>query len=497
MKMVTITIHPQGKQVAVPKGSALQDVLFDFGVEFPCGGEGSCGQCRVKVLAGDLALNDVQRAALSADEIRQGWRLACQCRVESAVTLEINQWTMAILGDKRRVKARFREGYGVAVDVGTTTLVAELVDLSDGRVLGVKADLNPQARYGADIMSRIEYATRRDGLRRLQALIREKIGLLIRDLIREAGLELQQLAVVLVGNTVMHNLFCGVDVEPLSRVPFRAADTSEHHWKAAALDWPLAPESDVTFLPCIGGFVGSDILAGILAIDMYASQECIGLVDLGTNGEVVIGSRERIFCASTAAGPAFEAARIQMGMRATTGAIHKVTVKDGHLAAHILGHTDPRGICGSGLVDAVAGALQLGYIDPSGRIHDGMEIMLRKPVKITQQDVRELQLAKGAIAAGFDILLRRCGIPQKAIERIYVAGAFGNYVNLSNAQAIGLLNFSEEILDQAGNTALRGAKRLLFGDIDYQRVLSGIEHISLADDSEFQEIFVENMRFPA
>jgi uncharacterized 2Fe-2S/4Fe-4S cluster protein (DUF4445 family) len=256
----------------------------------------------------------------------------------------------------------------------------------------------------------------------------------------------------------------------------------------------------VRFLPCLGGFVGSDILAGILATGIGESDELAALIDLGTNGEIVVGNAARLLCASTAAGPAFEAGRIRMGMRAASGAIAHVAVRDGLLECRVIGHTAPRGICGSGLVDAAAAGLELGSILPNGRLAGGArEFSLIPPIGITQADIRELQLAKGAIAAGLRILMDRWGAPVCDLRKIYLAGAFGNYINIESARRIGLLEAESSRIVPAGNTSLRGVKMALLApsrrDGWIARIISRTEHVPLASDPKFQETFVECMGF--
>ncbi|MCK4716386.1 MAG: DUF4445 domain-containing protein, partial [Candidatus Marinimicrobia bacterium] len=367
--MIDIKLEPLGKIIQVEKHTTLQDVLFDYGVEFPCGGDGTCGKCKVRVIDGDLPINDIQRRYFSREEIANGWRLACQCFVKEPVTLELVQWEMAILSDEFRIEIFGREGYGVAIDLGTTTLVVQLIDLGSGNVTGVRTALNPQAKYGADIMSRIDYALTDNGAQRLKQLIRDQLSDMIQELTGDiAPVEPQVDRVVIVGNTAMHHLFCGVDITPLSRVPFETENGGQFSWNSADIGWQIPGNPKIDFLPCLGGFVGSDILAGIIAAGIHQSDEMIALVDLGTNGEVVVGNRVRILCTSTAAGPAFEGAKISMGMRATTGAISKITLENRQMISHIICGGPAKGICGSGLVDAVACSLDLGLIDGTGKI---------------------------------------------------------------------------------------------------------------------------------
>lgn len=523
--LVNIELLPLGKTLEVERGTPLQDVLFAHGVEFPCGGRGRCKGCKVRVLAGALPITDEDRMKLTSAELANGWRLACCSRAEGDLRLELAQWEATILADDTVFAFTPQDGLGIAIDLGTTTIVAQLLDLQTGQVLAVRTALNAQAQHGADIMSRVEFAVAGDGQAQLQTLVREQIGSLIQELLSTDSRRANDLkSVVLVGNTVMHHLFCGISLEPLSHYPFEPKDDGLQVFSVEELGWQVLPAAvaadamrripsasspprlltsaatQVRFLPCLGGFVGSDILAGVLATRMHESKDLVTLVDLGTNGEIVVGNRERMLCASTAAGPAFEGARIWMGMRAATGAISAVRIEDGGLRCHVLGNTAPRGICGSGLVDTVACALELGWVKPNGRLANGSDFTLAGPVKISQTDIRELQLAKGAIAAGLELLLRQWGATKADLACVYLAGAFGNYINHASARRIGLLDFPPEQIQPVGNTALLGAKLALFGlqehEADHPDLRRKISHVSLHEDPQFQETYVEQMTFP-
>jgi uncharacterized 2Fe-2S/4Fe-4S cluster protein (DUF4445 family) len=496
-ELVRIELRPLGAAFPVERGTPLQDVLFAYGVEFPCGGRGRCRRCRVRVLEGSLPVTPAEETLLGRAELEDGWRLACHAVASGDLVLEVAQWDAAILADDSLFEFTPGEGFGIAVDLGTTTLVAQLLDLRTGHVLGVRTSLNPQAAFGADIMSRVEFAVREEGQDRLERLIRAGVGKLVRELTPLAGKPAGR--VTIVGNSVMHHLFCGIGVEPFSHVPFEPSRGGLEVFAASELGWDLPGDPCVAFLPCLGGFVGSDILAGLVATRMHESDRLIGLIDLGTNGELAFGSSRRIVCASTAAGPAFEGGKIGCGMRAATGAIAEVAIRDGALHCRVLGNTPPRGICGSGLVDAVAAGLELGAILPSGKMSANGEWTLCPPVALAQRDVRELQLAKAAIAAGIRIVLGRLGAGIGDVDRVYLAGAFGNYVNRASARRIGLIDFPDEAVHPAGNTALLGAKLALFRgeDIGAPAVARLTEHISLAADPEFQEIYVNEMVFPS
>jgi uncharacterized 2Fe-2S/4Fe-4S cluster protein (DUF4445 family) len=366
-----------------------------------------------------------------------------------------------------------------------------MIDLASGSVLAVETGLNPQAVHGSDVMSRILAVLNGADL---TTGIRAALGLTIDRLARGRQPEIAE--VILVGNTVMHHLFSGLSVEPLAHVPFESPHLAEQRFTARQLGWNLSDTCIIRFARCLGGFVGADILAGIVATGIARGDGLVALVDLGTNGEIAIGNRSGVVCASTAAGPAFEAGSIRMGMRAVTGAISHVALLDRSLRSTVIGDVEPRGICGSGLVGAVAAGLTSGAILASGRVADGTKIFpVSGTVVLYQADIRELQLAKAAIAAGFRLLLNRISAGASDLQAVHLAGAFGNYVQIESANRIGLIEAPRERVESAGNTALRGAKMLLLAGKD--PALPPIEHVSLAALPEFQDEFARCMTFPS
>ena len=492
---VRIRLEPLAIEFSAALNTPLLSILAEHGFEFPCGGSAVCRGCCVRVLSGSLPVSEADQAAFSSDELADGWRLACQARAASHLVLECRQWQMDVLTEAATSPSSpppvRRQGLGIAIDLGTTTIAAQLIDLSSGEVLAVETGLNPQARYGSDVMNRIRSAL--DGAD-LTALIRTALGQIVATL--AAGRESRIVRVVLVGNTVMHHLFSGCGIEPLTHAPFASPELGRQIFTPADLGWALPANCAIEFAPCLGGFVGSDLVAGLMATCITRSDHLSALIDLGTNGEIAIGNRKRIVCASTAAGPAFEAGSIRMGMRAVNGAIAHVAHRDGEIHAHVIGGDEPRGICGSGLVDAVAAGLRTGAILPSGRLANGVkQFQLAGPVVLDQADIRELQLAKGAIAAGFKLLLRRLDASPDDLRAIYLAGAFGNYIDVESALRIGLLNAPREIIHPAGNTALHGARLLVESGCDPQLPL--VEHVALAADPLFQDEFAACMAFPA
>ncbi len=508
------TLHPMPERCMLSlrpqAGQRLRDLLLDQGVEFPCGGEGSCGQCRVRVLTGAVEATPAMRVCLNEAEISAGWRLGCLAEVSGAetsdvLTLEIAQWQAEsaggagpILSDSAPVPVEPRAGMGAVVDLGTTTLVVQCVDLASGIVLFTETALNVQSQWGADVMSRIRHELQRPG--ELGASIRQQVGGMIAR--ASNGQPLQE--VLLVGNSAMHHLFCGLPVDALAAAPFRTPYLDAQGFPAAELEWASQVEEPVTFLPNLGGFVGGDLLAGLVAVGLGGRDEAEALLDLGTNGEIALVTGGEILCASTAAGPAFEAANIRHGMRAAPGAIHRVDLVGEMLCAEVLGGGQARGICGSGLVDAVARALDAGMLTSPGRLRLGLSaIALADGVAVTQKDVRELQLAKAAISSGLRLLEQIAGV---SARRLHLAGAFGNYLRPASARRIGLLpmgdvdSASRYEIHPAGNSALRGARILLLAPGRRQQRIAALRaktrHIELAAQPQFQDEFVEALLFP-
>lgn len=492
-----VKIEPLGITCCVHHDTPLRDILSGYGLEFPCAGKGICGNCKVELLRGNILLTDVHRRALQTKKTDTAlWRLACLSRVTEDITIHINQFSPIILADHSDFAFTPQEGYGIAVDLGSTTIVAQLLKLENGKILGVETALNPQAAYGADLISRISFATEsKANAGVLTILIRETIGKLIADLYRKHPFV--PLKICIVGNTVMHHLFCGLDVTPLSAYPFSSPHMEARCFTPEFLHWQIPAETNICFLPNIGGFVGSDILAGIRATRMHEKEKYQLLIDLGTNGEIAIGNQHRILCASTAAGPAFEGTNITQGIRATQGAIAGAERINGQIITRIIGNGKAKGICGSGLIDAVQVFLESGDIDFTGNFMTAEpRLHLTGDIYIYPQDIREFQLAKAALAAGVQLLMNQLHITRDDIEHVFIAGGFGNYLNLKNAISLGLLEFEENRIIRLSNSALTGAKIALFETQEcFSDLLSLTSSISLETLADFQDIFCEKMFF--
>lgn len=401
--------------------------------------------------------------------------------------------------------------YGVAVDVGTTTMVAYLMNLEDGSVIDVDSALNPQRVYGGDVISRSDFASQsEENGRKMQQLVVDKLDGMICGMARRKGIDAGRIFhIVLVGNTTMMHMLAGLTTRNISVSPFIPAVTSELTLPARELGFTLA-NAMATVGSCVAGYVGADTVACVLDCGMDRSDELCLMVDIGTNGEIALGDKNGIICCSTAAGPALEGAHIKCGMGGVTGAILRVNLSDG-VDIGVIGGGEAQGICGSGLVDAIAGMLDRGYIDEMGGMdEDEMgelagedagrpALMLTDSVMITQRDVREVQLAKAAIAAGIQTLVaqRECAIGD--IGALYIAGGFGNYIDRERAARIGLL--PRELLTRmkpVGNAAGAGAKRMLMSRAELDRasdIARSMEYLELSARADFQDLFVDGMCF--
>lgn len=421
--------------------------------------------------------------------------------------------------------------YGAAFDIGTTTLVGTLIRLTDGAELAVAARMNPQTSFGDDVITRI-MRCRSDahGLAALHDAVIGAIRALLTELATTAGIDAHHIyEVVFAGNTTMQQILLGINPAALGELPFQPAFRDSLSGRAVELGLTLLhPEAQFTVFPQVGGFVGGDTVAGILATRMDQFGETVLLVDIGTNGEIVLCHQGRLTATSVAAGPAFEGARIVNGMRGAAGAIEKF-IFDDDARYTTIGGSRPMGLCGTGLIDLAAELLRSGILDPTGRILPpdeapaGLPPALRrrlvseagethflmvpeaesatgKPLMLYQRDIRELQLANGAIRAGINILLRQAGVEPEQLGQILLAGAFGNYIRRHNAKRIGMFPpIPTERIQFVGNAASFGAKRVLLSVAERQRAAElyrTVQHVDLSLDPEFQMEFGGAMLFP-
>jgi uncharacterized 2Fe-2S/4Fe-4S cluster protein (DUF4445 family) len=418
--------------------------------------------------------------------------------------------------------------FGLAIDVGTTSVVTTLLELTSGEQLASVSSLNPQAVFGADLMSRIAFAQFNPGnLRKLHTRILGLLNQHVAEVCRASGVLARWIyKVVVVGNTCMHHVLLGIDPSHVGLAPY--APVMRHALALSARDLFLkvAPEAQVCLLPIVAGFVGADAVAVALATHLDEGDTPRIAVDIGTNGEVLLGSAARLIACSAPAGPAFEGGQIRHGMRGAHGAIDRVRVDD-DLRVHTIGEADALGLCGSGLLDLVAGLLEAGVIDWTGLIQvegrDGLPPRLRervvlrgeerqvivlrrgeagapREIVLTQDDVRQLQLAKGAIASGIAMLQHVAGVPPGRIGELLLAGGFGNYLSIASAVRIGLIpDLGAGRVRYVGNAASLGAQLCLLSEAERARadgLARRIEHVSLAAHPDFEQIFVDCMNFP-
>ncbi len=607
-----VTFQPEGRSVFVLGGAKLVEAAGRAGMILnqPCGGEGSCGKCRVEVLSNAPAPTAADRRHLDEEALAGGWRLACQLEVQGDMVVSVPQETRffeqliltegkgcaypfcpnvrkrfatvpeATVEDQRSDLDRLKDAigeeslradlalvralpgmlrretegvtvvlegdgiqsleggdttgslWGVAFDIGTTTIVGTLLNLAGthyGGSAAVAARTNPQVHFGDDVVTRISYIEKHaDGLDKMRKRLLTCLNEIIIEMCEAAGIEPESVyEATAVGNTTMSHIFLGVDPSPIAHAPYVAVLREGIDVKARSLGLEVGRDANLHVLPNIAGFVGSDTVALILASGMARQEEVRLGIDIGTNGELVLGNSERLLACSCAAGPAFEGARIRQGMRATEGAISKVVVNE-DIEVGVIGGGRASGICGSGLIDAVAQLLDAGMIDETGRIltadeapddlGDGLRGALvsfdgqpavelvgarrskvGEPILLTQRDIREVQLAKAAIQAGIQVLADEFGVAPQGISQVLLAGGFGNFIRRSHAKRIGLLPpISNDHIEFVGNAASTGAKTALVCAEcrdEAERLSRKTEYIELASRPDFQLYFSEALMF--
>ncbi len=600
----TVDFDPMAARVEVPAGATLMDAARAAGIAISstCGGEGTCGRCRVLVREGPVPVpSDADLSFFSEMEIDSSQRLACRSRVTDNTRIQVPKASLVtgqrlqldgpvgsvalvaaarayeievsppmpsdLRSDLDRVVAAVEKAHGVrgltadpvvvrqlsplarrtdwrlvayvrnrdivgfeapgrspagvAVDLGTTKIAAYVIDIESGELLASEGMVNPQISYGEDVIARLTYVARNPrGAEDLWRAVRAGIDGLVGSLAQSAGVAREQIAdAAIVGNTAMHHLFLGLPTRQLSAAPFLPATSAPMDVRARDLGISLAPDARIHIPPVIGGFVGADTVAMVMGADLDRLDHVAVGVDIGTNTEIVVrrpGLRHLV-CASCASGPAFEGAHIRDGMRAAAGAIEGVRLDGAEPQVQVIGDGAPVGICGSGIVDAVAELRRTARIDARGRFQRGapgvvpgdrsLEFVLVGPahsghgreIAITQNDVNEIQLAKGAIAAGIETLLESTGTPREDVEEVVVAGAFGTYLNLESALSIGLLpRLPRATYSQVGNAAGTGARLLLVSLRERERarhIARDTRYLELTSHPGFHRLFAHSMLF--
>jgi len=474
MKQFTVTFQPKNIAAQVGENTTVLQAQISAGLhpDAPCGGKGTCGKCLVTIDGREV--------------------LACQTVIDRDLTVFTEKEEDEKILTTGLAVSTVPEGlypYVLAFDTGTTTVVAYLLDGHTGMQITTASCRNPQGQFGADVISRIEHALH-GGSNALQTCIREAMDELTAELCNRAGITEKDIgAVSIVGNTAMHHLLLGIDPRPLVTPPYMP---NIFH----ALE--LEQDCQVRILPNIAGFVGGDTVGCMVSTRFDKLEDFSLMIDIGTNGEMVLGSKDRRVACSTAAGPAFEGAKISCGMRGAEGAVDHVWLENGAVKYHVIGDVLPEGLCGSGLLDLVAVLLELEIIDESGYLEE-KEYRLCDNVVLTQKDVREVQLAKAAIRAGIELLAETLGRDVSDIQKVYLAGAFGNYLTPASACRIGMI--PSVLLDRIipiGNAAGEGAKLCALNRAEYlysQQLAKETEFLELASLPQFQDCYVDALEF--
>jgi uncharacterized 2Fe-2S/4Fe-4S cluster protein (DUF4445 family) len=599
-KKLEVVYRPFDKATRVPPGTTLFSAAHWIGlpIDSTCGGRGTCGKCKVQVLAGGAEITIADRKQLRPSELEAGWRLSCQAkvyedttvtvpellRVPKAATMGVNrlvlldpnvrkvfvELTEPDLEDQRSDIERLRdaltaegfdmkadlrvlrtlpallrgaefkvtavlggdqliaveagdtreESYGVAFDLGTTTVVGTLMNLRTGMAEAVRSTLNGQAPFGADVISRISHGMQGDEAKtELREAIQRTMNTVLQELYESAGVARERVyETVVVGNATMLHLLLGIDATPISMMPFTPAFREPLYLPAREVGLDIHPGGYVQTLPVIGAYVGADIVAGVVATGLAREDKLRVFVDVGTNGEIVLGSVKRVLCTAAPAGPAFEGSQIRCGMRATDGAIEGVTLSD-HVELQVIGgDIPPKGICGSGLVDTVAQLRLVGLLDAGGKMRSREEVpehplsdrlitiegvrafLLAENVYLSQRDVRELQFGKGSIATGIKVLMDVMGVTVADLDEVLLGGSFGSYLNPESAKIIGLVPpVDVDRILSVGNTAGEGAKMSLLSFRERQiafELPDKIEYVELSGRSDFNDSFISVLQFP-
>lgn len=557
--MVSVHFLPLNRTVSVPKGTTILAAarLAGVTIDSPCNGAVVCGKCAVR-LAGD-SLHRVKQKGLHQLSKRQqlaGLVLSCAAEVQGDIVVDVLEGQLsrelkitshgesvavALVPHITKVYAAERdvttvyggsdslfeekgdssgESFGVVVDIGTTTLVVSLVDLMLGVELATASALNPQSRHAQDVLSRIKMAADEHGMAELHNGVIGEINRLIREVSDQAGVRRARIyEVVLSGNTCMLHLAVGVNPASLGKYPYTPALSCDSYLEAATVGLGIAPGGLVYLPPIISAYLGADISAGLQAVRLHEERDSILFVDIGTNGEMALSHGGQLWATSTAAGPAFEGMNITFGMRAGEGAIERFSfLKGGAVKIKTIGAKEPAGICGSGLMDIVAALVSHGVLGKNGKLvspekselppgiadrlvqRDGKTVFLvTDQVWLTQKDVRQVQLAKGAIRAGVEFLLREAGVAASSLNKVLIAGSFGFHLTAQSLTTMGLL--PPEVagcIEFVGNTAKSGGEAFLLNR-DSRRemveVVKGISVLELANCQDFDRVFVDCLSF--
>ncbi len=493
MQSVNIKVVSQDKRVLIvtEPGYSLLDILRQngYGIYAPCGGKGTCGKCLISLTG--------TGPVLACTFFPEGdIEIELPGKEEADILVSATTFLEDLPVDRRDDLYISSNPYGMAIDIGTTTVVIYFINQVTGQIKKIASFLNPQRTFGSDVISRINYCQMNEGgLAQLQNSIIKSINYEIDSFIRSEHISAAKIGkAIFVGNTTMLHILLDVDPVSIAIAPFKPAFSDKQIRKAESIRLKINPEAEVVTLPCISAFVGADIVAGLATLK--SGYENYLFLDIGTNGEMALVKGREILVCATAAGPAFEGANISCGMGAVTGGI---SVFHDEKSWQVIGNTPPRGICGSGIIDIIAYMLKNNLIDETGFLRETFFIDKENNISITQQDIREIQLAKSAIYSGLKILLMKAGLTYNDIDALFLAGGFGNYVNINSALKIGLLPHElKGRIFSVGNSAGFGALQYLKSKKMEEKtvdVLANSKYIELSNNDDFTMEFALNMYF--
>lgn len=518
-------------RVSCKNGANLLQTLLDAGifVDNACSGKGICGKCKVKVLNGSLSeASETEKKVLKEQELADGIRLSCLAEVTGDVEI-------ALLQKERKHKVLtggyipefqrdvYESGYGVAIDIGTTTVVTALIDLQTGKEIANASMINAQKHFGLDVLTRItyEYENPETGARELQEAIVKSINAMLGEVCQEAGVNRRDIREIdVAANCTMMHMLLGVDARSIGRAPYKPEFLSAQTLPAKEIGIEAGENTILYCLPQVSAYIGADIVAGAYVCEMQNAKGNVLFIDIGTNGEIVLASKGKLLCCSCAAGPALEGMNISSGMRATEGAVEDVEISEKGISLKVIGDQTPVGICGSGILAVLRELLKSGIVKKTGVFikKDKLEetdyrysmirmngtkrefILKEEPeLLITQGDVRQVQLAKGAILSGFTALCKKAGIQMEELDKVMIAGQFGAHLPADSLTGTGILpKVVEDKLVYVGNSSKTGAYMTLMSEKikrEMEELAEKMEYMELAETENYERIFTECMIF--
>ena len=547
--MFKLLVTSSDKEYEYEAGKSLLKILLDakIFVDNPCNGKGTCGKCKVKIISGNIhASNETEKRLLSEEEIKEGIRLACLVMPETDLKIELLQkerkhkvLTKGYIPEfsfegeiqKRLHSFGLKSGkmpekmYGIAIDIGTTTVVCALIDMYTGKEIENVSNINAQKHFGLDVLTRITYEIEHpeSGVQELQYAIVDSINEMLGELCNKANANRTDIyEIVVAANCTMLHTLLGVEAISLGRAPYEPVFKDAKQVKASEIGIQIAAEGSVYCLPSVSAYIGADIVAGAYVCELQKEKDNVLFVDIGTNGEIVLANKGRLLCCSCAAGPALEGMNISSGMRAAEGAIEDIVITENEVKLQVIGDEEPAGLCGSGILAAVKELLRVGLLKKEGAFikpkqmeendyrHKYLQmngakrefVVTREPVEIlvTQSDVRQVQLAKGAILSGFIALLQKAGIQMEDLDKVMIAGQFGAHLPVDSLTGIGIL--PKEVkgkLVYVGNTSKTGAYMALMSTKvrnEIEQLAKVMEYTELSEMKEYERLFIECLTFP-